>query len=209
MRTLRIIICFILSNLLIQVIHSQDFTPKKINRYGYTTKTVKKGDRSVGVYPNEKSEIFRVSIKNNKSTARFELRAEYFEYGKHINKTMHTEQIEIIDSFKNGEKIIFDLVPDTTNSTHLILFFYFTNMTQIRYFKKIEYAAVKYKKINSINSDKKEYNPIMIIYMDDKNNTTENIINKRSSSIAYNDGDYSKLLKEIRNCMIIYYTLKH
>jgi hypothetical protein len=180
---------------------------------GVTVKTTRRGDNSSTLQPSEDSERIKYKIEVKNDSLFFSLKAERFDKGIH-NITEEESLFENIESkiaFK-GDKIFFEMVPDISKSSKLILFANFPYMTKYRYLNcDGDKQHIKYKKFKEVNLSQSGVRPLMICYVDDENNNTEKFLNKYVKdnllTITSMKEIHEKILQHIEKCILVYYSL--
>lgn len=223
MNKIKIYLYLLLTASLVYTIHSQElkrfnnkptkplFTPQRNVKPGLTAITVSKDDRSKDMIPSDDSERFKIKFKIEEDSTQFILNAEKYEYGKHINDIFHNERIRHISELVKGENIFFELVPDTSKKDKLTLFTYFPNQTSFRYMNYYDKECIKYRVFKECKNNNKNYKPIMLIFIDDKeNNEQEKIIEKYSQNnvLTLDSTRITELINKMKKCMFIYYKLE-
>lgn len=184
--------------------------PQSLNE-GYTAITVKKGDRSRDIIPAKEAERFKIKFKFEKDTSSFILKAEKFKYGEHLDDPFYNERIIYWPDLYKGEVVFFELVPDISLSNKLTLFTYFPQMTSFKFMNCSEDKCFKYKVFERSMNQQADSGPLLLIYVDDKeNNKAEMLVNKYSKNnlISSSPKKFKKLLEKIELYMLIHYTIK-
>lgn len=179
-----------------------------LKKNGYTVKSVRKGDKSIGIYPNTNSEIIKVEIKNEQEKRTLNLKCTYQKWGEYIYNERHTDDLEIT-TLEKKQKMTINIIPDISDTTNMTLFVYFPYMTQFRYMKCDKHNSIKYIKYSNLEKMNTDTIPLLLIY-EDKNNTEKNIVSKyKKDTYGYIDSKYNDdISKKIENSMLLYYTFK-
>jgi hypothetical protein len=180
---------------------------------GVTVKTTRRGDNSSTLQPSEDSERIKYKIEVKNDSLFFSLKAERFDKEIH-NITEEESLFENINSGTayKGDKIFFEMIPDISKSSKLILFTNFPYIIKYRYLNcDGDKQQVKYKKFKEVNSSQSGVRPLMICYVDDENNNTEKFLNKYVKdnllTITSMQEIHEKMLQHIEKCILVYYSL--
>lgn len=184
--------------------------PKYLNKE-YVAITVSKNDRSRDLIPAKQSERFKVKFTIDKDTAFFTLKAEKFRYGKHIDDPLYGERITYWPDLCKEDVIFFEIVPDISRHNQLILFTYFPVMTSFKFMNCPEDKYFKYKLFKRSTDKIMNKGALLLIYVDDKNNKVENLVNRYSKNNLITDSPdkYKKLLDNIELYMLVHYTIEY
>lgn len=220
MKTIQSIICLLLVCYYSECIYSQDVKkpdslklwdfkiPQGLNS-GYTAISVNKNDRSRDIIPAKDAERFKMRFTIKNDAAYFTLKAEKLKYAKHFEDQYYNDRIIYWPDLKKGEIVFFELVPDISLSNKLTLFTYFPQMTSFKFMNCPENNHFKYKLFEIPTKQNNNSGPLMLIYIDDKDNNIEKLVNKycNNNLITNSPNKYEKLLKEIELCMLIHYEM--
>lgn len=184
--------------------------PQSLNE-GYTTITVKKGERPRDIIPAKEADRFKIKFKFEKDTSSFTLKAGKFKYGEHLDDPFYNERIIYWPDLYKEEIVFFELVPDISLSNKLTLFTYFPQMTSFKFMTCPENKCFKCKMFERPMNTQADSGPLMLIYVDDKeSNKVEMLVNQYSKDnlISSSPKEYKKLLANIELYMLIHYTIE-
>lgn len=176
----------------------------------FRTKSVPHGDISSIPTPSDKSEKIKHTIKIEKDSVFYSLMAHIIEKGI-IDENIPGTLVSKTKVFKKNE-VKFEMTPDISNPIKMTLFTYFPNgVISYRYLYGDENKQIKYKKFESADQSKYNQIPLLLCYLDDKQNNIEQLLatylNDNLITITTYDEIREKILKHIERCLFIYYTL--
>lgn len=177
--------------------------------YGVTRITTASGV-NLAPKPDKAAASIKQVVNIHKDNTKFSLRIEEYRKGDYYKERMDEDWI-LLGTMNKGDKRIFELVPDLSNSSKLSLFVYNPGSMWLktRYSTGGKLKLIQYNEGVSPNPD--GIVPILLIYEDDKANTFETklrkLLDKGRLPIKYIMK--TKLFKELPHCMIVYYQLKN
>lgn len=203
MNKIKIIYTFFIVNLFFSNLWSQD-----VNRE-FRVRSVLHGTSSTPT-PSDNSERIRITIKTEKDSVFYSLKADLMEKGIIDGRSLGAI-VSKTKVFKKND-IIFEMVPDISNPIKMTLFTFFPNgMTVFRYLDNNENKQIKYKKFEFVDHAKYNHIPLLLCYLDDKQNNTEKLLaaylKNNLITITTYDEIREKILKHIESCLFVYYTL--
>jgi len=158
--------------------------------------------------PSDSSERIKYEIEIIKDSAYYSLKADKMEKGVYI--PFFSDELAKGKVYK-GQEIYFEMVPDITNPSNMILFTYLLHMTRATYLQTDANKHIKYNKFESVDQQKYGLTPLLLCYVDDENNQTENLLKKflKSDLITVTSIEeiQEKILKHIEKCLFVYYKL--
>jgi hypothetical protein len=202
----------IIINLFTVTVLSQEVKtpPEKRTKGIYTIETVRRGDKSAMLLPSGNSEKIKYKIEIKRETAFFSLIAEKIENGVFISEDLF-DKIERERKVRKGDKISFEMIPDISDSSKMILFTNFPDRTHFRHFEGAVNKRIKYRKFKEVDNAERDTVPLILCYIDDKYAHTEKLLNKYSEgdfiTLTAEDELQEKILKNVEKCMLIYYRL--
>ena len=206
--TILAIIIFLSSFLLIKVeAQSKNQIPK-----GITTKSTPIGDKSLTPQPSDGSERIKYRIEIKRDSSSYSLKAEKYEKGAYIYEHIMLEQLDFRRKVYKGDIIIFEMVPDVSNTSLMTLFTYFpSGIISYQYLVNSTNKRIKYR--NFADTDNTKFNtiPLIICYIDDEQNNVEKLLDNFSEknliTITSKNELQEKILKNITKCLLVYYNL--
>ena len=187
------------------VVFSQDVN-KRIR-----AESVPRGDNSSIPKPSDDSERIRYLIKIEDDSAFFSLKADMLEKGS-LSEKISWHEIISNEKFFKGNEIIFEMVPDISNPTQLILFTYFpSGNISFSYLWCKNNEKIKYKKFDVSKLPKHGLIPLMLCFVDDEQNHVEKLLERFIKDNLICPTSYEeikeKMLKNIDECLFVYYNL--
>ena len=175
----------------------------------FKARSISHGDNTSVPTPSDNSERIKHTIKIEKDSVFYSLNADIIEKGIIIENNLPPIVPKTI-VFKNNE-IIINMIPDISNPTHMILFTYFPGATSYRHLHGDENKQIKYKKFELVDQSKYNQIPLILCYVDDKQNNVEKLLavylKDNLITITTYDEIIEKMLKHIERCLFVYYTL--
>jgi len=204
MNKTKIIYTFLIACLFTSHLLSQDVNS------GFRARSVPHGDPSIPT-PSDNTERIKHTIKIEKDSVFYSLKAEMIEKGIINNGNIPVAIVSKTKVFKRNT-INFEMFPDISNPVMMTLFTYFPEgVISYRRLYGDENKQIKYKKFESVDQSKYNHIPLLLCYLDDKQNNTEKLLaaylKDNLITITTHDEIREKILKHIERCLFVYYTL--
>ena len=201
------LLCFII-NLCIPYLFAQN--AESLPR-PFKTVNVPRGDRSLTINPSNDSEKIRYDIEISKDSTFFSLRVDEFEKGVHKSKGVFDILVYKHIVYK-GNKFVFEMIPDVSGLSNMILFTYFPGMSSSTpLLKRDDTQQIKYKKFKDADQSKQSWIPLLLCYVDDGMNMVENLLEYYSKdghiSITEHEEVQNRIFNNIEKYAIVYYDL--
>ena len=203
---------------------SQDvnISSRQLPTVRFETRTVLRGSdtSSFKPTPSDDSERIKHEYKIEKDSVFFVLKADQIENGVHKNSEAileGTTRIIDLDAIVNkqkvykGTEIFFEMIPDISDPTKMILFSFSPSFESYKYLICSDNKQIKYKKFEVVDPSKHNQIPLLLCYADDTQNQTEKLLEKYVKnnliSITSKEEIQEKIIKYIEKGMFVYYNL--
>ena len=212
-KSAKIVYLFLVANLSVLGALSQNliFPPGQIQQSRTRAILVPMGDNSLIPTPSDDSERIKFSIKTERDSAFYSLKTDRIEKG--IIVVDNSNGIVSKTKVFKGNLAVFEMVPDViSNPKVMTLYTYMPGgAISFKYLFNENNKQIKYKKFELADQLKNTLISLILCYIDDDRNNTENLLKKYTKDdliyITSEDELQEKILKHINKGLLVYYTL--
>lgn len=177
---------------------------------GTYTVSAPKGTRLPGTFPKETSEHMKKIIAPGFEGAKLEMRLDPYRKGRKAPNSS-LDGLVLKETMKKDERFVCEIVPEiSADSTRFTLFTFFPSGGRYSYMFASAGHTLRYVKFAALPQNATGLVPVVLCYEDDEDYTATKKIAALCPKDASGciDPKYRELLlKELDNCMLMYYTV--